>query len=218
MRRSFQPEIMDSEKISGDELTQVHRQIQMVHHWLGNTNAILDALRREQATVKRVLDIGCGRGGLLIKIRDRLGIEVVGVDLRAAPPLSPVSIFACNAVTDLLPEADVAVCMMLAHHLSEADLTQMIANVSRSCQRFVILDLVRHPAPLWLFRAFVAPLLDRTNALDGQTSIRRAYTAIEMRAIVNHALAHGRAVKSLHHTIAPLWMRQIVDIRWEALA
>jgi 2-polyprenyl-3-methyl-5-hydroxy-6-metoxy-1,4-benzoquinol methylase len=209
---------MDSEEISSEELTQVYRQIQMVHRWLGNTNAILNALRREQATIKRVVDIGCGRGGLLLEIRDRLGVEVVGVDLRAAPLESPVPIFCRNAVTDLLPDADVAVCMMLAHHLSESELALMIANVSRSCQRFVILDLVRHPAPLWLFRAFVAPLLARTNALDGQTSIRRAYTAIEMRAIVDHALARGRAVKSLRHTIAPLWMRQIVDICWEPSA
>jgi hypothetical protein len=121
-----------------------------------------------------------------------------------------------NAVTDPLPDADVAVCLMMAHHLSEIDLAGLIQNVSRSCGRLLLLDLVRHPMPLWLFRMFMAPMLGRINALGGQTSIRRAYTAPEMNSIVTGAL-HGvqRMVRSVRHTVSPFWIRQVVDIFWE---
>lgn len=220
MRRSLQPEIMDSEDISAEELVKVYREIQKVNRWLGNTAAILRALQTSATRPMRILDIGCGHGDLLLQIRDRLsskspGIEVWGIDLRPAPPDSPVPILTGNAVTDPLPTADVAICVLLAHHLSEADLAGVIVNVSRSCQRFLILDLVRHPAPLWLFRLFVAPFLNRINASDGQTSIRRAYTTAEMRKIVQGATAGGRPVQSLRHIVAPLWTRQIVDIQWQ---
>ncbi len=217
MERCLDLEIMDSEEISAEALVHVYSQIQLVHRWLGNTRAVLNLLH-QQPPFKRVLDIGCGQGGLLLEIRKHLGVEVVGLDLRPAPLLSTIPIFAGNAARDPLPEADVAVCMMLAHHLSEAELIGMIRNVSRSCRRFLILDLVRHPVPLWLFRAFVAPFLGRINALDGQTSIRRAFTAAEMREIVRLAVAgSSRPVKRIRHSVSPLWTRQIVDISWAPL-
>jgi len=100
---------------------------------------------------------GCGQGALLVEIRKRLGAEVIGFDLRPAPSDSPVPIIAGNAVTYRLPEADVTVCVVTAHHLSETELAGLIANVSRSCDRFILLDLVRHRVPLALFRISLAP-------------------------------------------------------------
>jgi SAM-dependent methyltransferase len=170
-----------------------------------------------------VLDIGCGQGALLEEIRRRMSVEVVGFDLRPAPPHAPVPIFQGNAVSDPLPAADVAVCVVMAHHLSEAEVAKLIQNVARSCDRLILLDLVRHPVPLLLFRLFVRPFLCRINGLDGQTSIRRAYTVREMRKIVDYALAgvateSGRPVLRIEHSVAPLWIRQVVHISWEAVA
>jgi SAM-dependent methyltransferase len=220
MRRSEDRELMDAEDASDEELAQSYRQLQLTHRWLGNTAAVLRLLRREPMTGKRVLDIGCGHGGLLLEIRKHFDVDVIGFDLRPPPPRSPVPILSGDAVNDALPKADVAICVMVAHHLSEAELAKLIRNVSRSCQRFVILDLVRNPAPLALFRTFVAPFLDRVNALDGATSIRRAYTAKEMRGIVAAALvdAGKRPVTSFRHTVSPFWIRQVVDISWEPTA
>jgi hypothetical protein len=111
----------------------------------------------------------------------------------------------------------VAISLFTAHHLSEEELAGLIVNVSRSCRRLILLDLVRHRAPLALFRVFVAPWLCRMNAQDGATSIRRAYTAEEMRRVEETALTEaGRPVTSLRHTVAPFWTRPIVDIRWES--
>jgi SAM-dependent methyltransferase len=216
MQRCEDPELMDAEDASEEDLAESYRQLQSTNWWLGNTAAVLRLLRRPPMMFKRVLDIGCGQGGLLLEIRKHFNVDVIGFDLRPAPAQSPVPILSGNAVTDALPEVDVAICAMMAHHLSEAELAGLIYNVSRSCPRLILLDLVRHPMPLWLFRVFVTPFLGRINALDGQTSIRRAYTAVEMREIVAGALRAGdRPVKSLRHTVTPLWTRQVVDISWE---
>ena len=222
MQRCEALEILDQGGLPDTVVAQAYHELRMVHFWLGNTGAVLRMLRsaiRERADgepVQRVLDIGCGQGALMLAIREQLGLDVVGFDLRPAPAETPVPILTGNAVTDPLPRADVAVCLMLAHHLSEPELAAMIGNVARSCRRLILLDLVRHPLPLTLFRIFVAPFLCRINALDGQTSIRRAYTAAEMRRTVDEALERTeRPVRRVRHTVGPLWIRQIVDISWE---
>jgi SAM-dependent methyltransferase len=215
MRRSFEAEILDSGGQPPEMLARAHRALSLTHSLLGNHAAVLRALRRDGQAVRRVLDIGCGHVGLLEKVRRRIGAEVLGVDLH--PPergAGEFPILKLDAVRDVLPPADVAVCVCLAHHLRDEDLIEMIRNVGRACRRFVILDLVRHRAPMALFSA-VAPLcLPRVNVLDGRQSIRRAYTPEEFRAAVARAVAGTGA--EFRHTVAPLWIRQMADIRYQA--
>ena len=136
------------------------------------------------------------------------------MELRAPPPnLTTVPILEANAVRSRLPDSDVAVAVCVAHHLSDSDCIELIRNVGRYCRRFVILDLVRHWLPLALFRLAVCPLIHPVNAADGRRSIRRSYTPREMRAVVAQALEGTRA--RFRHSVAPLYMRQMVDISYE---
>jgi SAM-dependent methyltransferase len=213
MRRSFEAEILDSGGQQPEMLARAHRALSLTHSLLGNHAAILRALRRDGQTVRRVLDIGCGHGGLLEKVRRQIGAEVLGVDLR--PPERGVGefpILKLDAVREVLPQADVAVCVCLVHHLPDEDFVEMIRNVGRTCHRFVILDLVRHRVPMVLFSAAAPLCLPRVNVLDGRQSIRRAYTAEEFRAAIARAVA-GTGAK-FRHTVAPFWIRQMADIRY----
>jgi SAM-dependent methyltransferase len=212
MKRSMERELMDDAELPDHVVARVFRDLDRTHRWLGNTSEILRLLRQGPIQPRRVLDIGCGQGALLKHVRHRLGVDVVGFDLRPAPFSAAVKILSGNAIFDPLPKADVAVAVCLAHHLSEDDFIRLIQNVSRSCQRFIVLDLVRHRLPLVLFRAFLAPFLHRVNVADGMTSVRRAYTPAEMQRIVGTALqGTGGHVR---HTVAPLYIRQIADITW----
>ncbi|MBZ5581754.1 MAG: methyltransferase domain-containing protein [Acidobacteriia bacterium] len=212
MERSIARELLEDSHLPQHVVARAYRDLDRIHRWLGNTAAILRLLREDPVPVRRVLDIGCGHGALLDHARRRLGVDVVGVDLRPAPPSAPVPILTGDAVVDPLPSADVAVAVCLAHHLSEADFIRLVHNVSRSCRRFIVLDLVRHRLPLVLFRAFLAPFLCRLNGIDGLTSVRRSYTPAEMRRVIGMALKEtgGR----VRHTVAPLYIRQVVDISW----
>ena len=158
--------------------------------------------------------LGIG-GGVFLRshlIRRKLGVSVIGFDLRPAPSSEAVPILTGNAVVDPLPDADVAIAVCLVHHLPEADVVKLIRNVAKSCRRLIVLDLVRHWIPLTLFRVFMSPFLHRINAADGMTSIRRAYTPKELRAMVEEAVEGTRA--RVVHTVAPFYIRQVVDISW----
>ncbi len=218
MPRSNQLEILETEPVTASEMGRSYRQLHALQGFLGNSKAVLRLLKEQQnegiAPLRRVLDIGCGQGGLLKDIQRELGVEGIGIDLQAAPPQSSIPILTGDAVRDCLPRADAGICMMMAHHLPPDDIVALIQNISLSCDRFLLLDLVRHRVPLALFQIFVQPFLCRINRLDGQTSIRRAYTEAEMHGIVTRALSDGRPVLRWKHTVSAFWTRQIVDIEW----
>jgi SAM-dependent methyltransferase len=213
MQRSYEEEILDRDGLSAELVAQAHRGLSLTHKLLGNHSAILRALRRDGAPARRVLDIGCGHGELLNKVRRQMGAEVLGVDLR--PPergAADFPILRLDASREPLPRADVAVCVCLIHHLREEESVELIRNVGRYCRRFVILDLVRHPVPLRLFGVFSRMCLPRVNVLDGSQSIRRAHTTKEFRALIARAVAGTGA--SFRQWVAPFWIRQMADIRY----
>jgi SAM-dependent methyltransferase len=213
MERSQEMEILEREGIPERDIQRAYRQLTRIHGLLGDTAWIISALRRDPLPVRRIVDIGCGRGGVLNEIRRKLKVEVVGVDLLLPDRQDEAfPILQADAVKDPLPRADVAFCMYLGHHLSESQLAKMIRNVGRSCRRFLLLDLVRHPLPLTLFRFFLAPFACPIVAEDGQISIRRSYTPAELKQIAREALAGTRAQFRYSSTL--LQTRQILDISY----
>ncbi len=205
MDRTDHEELLEDPSLPEEVVATAYVDLARTQRFLGNYAAILKRVR--EARPRRVLDIGCGQGALLEEIREKLGVEVIGFDLRPCERAN-VPIVTGNAAVDPLPKADVAITVCLIHHLSEEDAVSLIRNVSKSCPRLIVLDLVRHWIPLTLFRVFVSPFLHPINAADGITSVKRSYTPAELRAIVDRA-ARGARIK---HTVAPFCKRQIIDI------
>ena len=172
MVRDNQLEILESAVIPEALVKSAYDDLARIHRWLGDTSAIVRAIRRNPLPVRRILEVGCGTGLILENVRQKLGADVVGVNIDPHPNISaPVPILRADAVHDELPRADVAFSMNVCHHLDEDELIQTIRNVGRSCERFIILDLIRHPLPLALFRVFVAPFVCAINVEDGERSI-----------------------------------------------
>lgn len=211
MNRSCESEILDGENLPEDVVVRAHKDLDRLHGLLGNTAAFVAALKSDPLPVRRILDVGCGHGGLLLQLQRQLGVDVVGADLRP-PAVSSFPILQADVTRDPLPEADVAICTYLAHHLSDDQFVSLIRNIGRSCRRFIILDLVRHRLPLVLFRIFVGPMLSPVNVADGCTSIRRSMLPSEMRAVVTKALSGTAA--TFQYSRTPFYSRQIVDIRY----
>lgn len=202
---------MDSPDIKGPVLDKFHRDLNFVNKCLGTFPTIERFIREDDRPVRRILDIGCGGGALLEYLQRRMGVEVIGVDLKP-PELANVPIIAADAVTGPLPDADIAVCSLLCHHLTPEQNIALIRNVSRSCRRFVIQDLIRHRLPFVLFAVFLCPLIGREAAVDGRQSIRRAYTPEEFADMMRTAIAGTNATFTTD--VSPLLSRQIIDIHW----
>jgi SAM-dependent methyltransferase len=211
MIRSLEPELMDAADVRGPLLDKFHRDLKLVNKCLGTFPTIARFIEDDAQPVRRLLDIGCGGGGLLEYLQRRLGVEVIGVDEKP-PAAASVPIIAADAVTEPLPDADVAVCTLLAHHLTPEQNVALIRNVSRSCRRFIIHDLIRHPMPLVLFTLFLCPLIGREAAVDGRQSIRRAYTPEEFEQIVRTAISGTNATVATD--VSRFLSRQILDIRF----
>jgi SAM-dependent methyltransferase len=209
--RSLEPELMDSPDIAGPVLDKFHRDLARVHKLLGSFPTIERFIRQGSQPTRSVIDIGCGGGALLAYLRRKLHVEVLGIDPKPGHA-TDIEIIPANAITDPLPQADLAVSSFLAHHLSPQENIALIRNVSRSCKRFIILDLVRHPMPLWLFTIFICPLIGHDAAADGRQSVRRAYTPKEFKAMVESAIAGTAA--TFQTDVSPLLSRQIIDIRF----
>ena len=213
MRQSFEHEILDEPNVAEELVDRAYRDITRIHRFLGDTRSIVSAVRRDPLPVRRILDIGCARGGVLREIQSRLGVDVVGIDLNPSPVAdAPFPILRGDAIRDPLPAADLAFSMYVGHHLSRSDVTALIRNVGRFCRRFILLDLVRHPLPLALFQLFVAPLVCPIVVADGGLSIRRSYTPRELARIAQEALAGSGA--QFRHSVAPFYLRQVLDISY----
>lgn len=212
MTRSLKPELMDSPDVKGPLLDKFHHDLNFVNGCLGTFPTIERFIRKDDKPVRRILDVGCGGGGLLDYLQRRMGVEVVGVDMKP-PEIANVKIIKGDAVTERLPDADVAVCSLLAHHLTPEQNIALIRNVSRTtCRRFIIQDLIRHPLPLVLYTLFLCPMIGREAAMDGRQSIRRAFTPEEFAEIVRTAIAGTSATFTTD--VSPFRSRQIIDIRF----
>jgi SAM-dependent methyltransferase len=209
--RSLESELMDFRGVPAPLLERFHRDLNFVNRCLGTFPTIERFIREDDRPVRKILDIGCGGGALLEYLGRRLNAEVIGIDVN--PPASAkVPVITGDAVTDALPLADVAVSSLTAHHLTPEQNIELIRNVGRSCRRFIIHDLVRHPLPLVLFTIFLCPLISHEAAADGRQSIRRAFTPEEWRELVKTALSGNPATFSID--VSPLRSRQIIDIRY----
>src|SRR5580658_8534219 len=202
---------MDSPDVKGPVLDKFHRDLNFINKCLGTFPTIERFVRKDSQPVRRILDIGCGGGALLEYLQRRLKVEVIGVD-KKPPETANVKIIQADAVTERLPDADIAVCSLTAHHLTPEQNIALIQNVGRSCRRFIIQDLIRHPLPLVLFTVFLCPLIGREAAVVGRQSIRRAFTPQEFAEIARTALAGTAATFTTD--VSPFLSRQIIDIRY----
>lgn len=152
-------------------------------------------LRDSSATT--LLDIGCGGGDVPVMLsrwaaRDGLRLEVTAID-----PDPRASRFAAkrNSATDvdfrqatssgLAREGhsyDFVVSNHVLHHLAADELPAFLAESAALCHgRVIHNDLRRSPVAYALFLAASWPFTGSYIRQDGLTSIRRSYTADELR-------------------------------------
>lgn len=212
MQRSLEPEMMDSPDIPAEVLERFHKDLSRIHLFLGTHRTIEKFLRQDAQPIHRILDIGCGDGLLLEYLQKAMAVEGIGIDQKPVPRPG-ITIIAADAVSGDLPHADAAVCSLLNHHLTPEQNIALIRNVGRSCRRFVISDLIRHPLPLFLFSTFLCPLIGYEAGEDGKQSIRRAFTPQEFAEMTRTALAGTAGTFAMD--VSPFKSRMIVDIRYQ---
>jgi SAM-dependent methyltransferase len=121
-------------------------------------------LIKEVFQPRRVLDVGCGPGLLMLFLLE-VGVDVMGIDFSpASRRLAPAEVrdkIVCGNLTDRLVEPrsfDLVICREVLEHLSVLQVRRALERACDASSRFVYLTTRFHPAP--------ADLLDFTTDLE----------------------------------------------------
>lgn len=198
--RSLQAEQMDDPALDPATYARVLRDLGRVNRWTLAARPTLAFLARATRGMDRfrLLDVGFGEGGMLRTIahwakRRGIAAELVGVDLNAKSVAAAQAATPAGLAIDYrsgdyreLGAFDVIVSSLVAHHMSQGELTAFLRYMETHAARgWLVNDLHRH-ALAW--RGY--PLLARALGVhrivreDGRLSIARAFRPAEWRGIL----------------------------------
>ena len=228
--RRNDPEWMDREGNTAEDLEPTLRDLRNVNRLLGGRAALLRALRpRIMATpagsTVRILDVGTGDGDLprvIVAAARRVGrrAEVVAIDrdpvvaslarTRCAG-MDGIHVVRCDALR--LPFADRAFDLVTAslflHHFEDRDAVRVLRELRRVARDVVVVNDLRRHRVAWAFIWLLgkARLVSRMSANDGPLSVLKGFTAAELLAI-------GRAAGGESPSVRRLWpYRLLLEVR-----
>lgn len=206
-QRSTQTERMDTDCVDFTDYSRCLRDLSRVNTVTLTHRPMMAWLARYKRNDFSLLDIACGHGDALRKIRAHYPIaRLTGIDL------NPWAIKAAREATgqgagiDLInddafvfrppQQFDFIICSQFTHHLTNEQIVDFLRWLQANAAiGWFISDLHRHPFPYYGF-----PLLARLMFWhqfvreDGQISIARAFVRTEWQALLEQAgVTHKRA-------------------------
>jgi len=216
-------ELLDDPAAEPAAVRESLRNIARANRWFGGAAAVKHGLARVLAGVPRgrtlsLLDVGTGAGdlsGVVVRWAARRGIRVRPVGLersRVAAAMALDSGVPCAVACAGLPPirekgVDLILLSQLVHHLAPASTIRLLQSCDRLARLGVIVaDLRRGPtATLGFWCAARLLRFDPNTRRDGLTSIRRGYTAAELRALLAAAGVRGRVERRPGHRLVATW-------------
>ena len=222
MFESFEHRVLELERLDTGDYTRAEydkwqREMRLIHRVWGEKRALRHTLvadiRAKPLHYASILDVGAGNGDVLGLVREMLpdrdllliAAETSDDALRSLVGdktkrgLRPLK---CSGLR--LPfedhSVDYAVSTLTLHHMSDEDAVTLIREMCRVTRhRFYVVDLNRHPIGHYAWKAVSPLLFQRFTREDGALSIRRSFTANEMRAL---ALEAGVSEVKVEHSRA----------------
>jgi SAM-dependent methyltransferase len=205
--RSAGPEILDSEDVGPDVFARVMDDLASVSRVMMAHGPTLGFLHRATKTLPRgttisILDVGCGEGDLLRRIRRwsnarGLDARLCGLDLnprsataaRAKTPPAMAIEYITGDIFHFERSPDFVVSSLFTHHLTDADVIRFLHWMDRHAQRgWFINDLERHAVAYHGFGPIAR--LARWHPIvrkDGQMSVARSFTPGEWQELLRRA-------------------------------
>jgi len=207
--RSFQPELIDGEEYTAEELVTSYHEIERVNRFLGGTRTLtthLFPLLAGKSSLLQLADVGCGSADITLQVLQwsrKMGIplRLILVD-RNFPVLRIVKKRFAGFAGVLVVQADanqlpfkpgsihILTASLLLHHFPTAQAVQLLRHFRRvSREAILINDLIRGWIP-YLGISLLGTLFSRSRLFrnDAPLSVRRGFSPSEVRAL---ALAAG---------------------------
>jgi SAM-dependent methyltransferase len=210
-RRSFAPELMDTETVGFEEFHECLRHLEVVNRW---TFAYRPTLRWLDRLIGRrgrpqyplsILDVGFGHGDMLRRIalwaeRHGITVQLRGIDLspwsaRAAAAATPAHMPIHYETGDIFDEAneqppvDIVVSSLFTHHLGDDDLVRFLRWMTvRARIGWFINDLHRHALPYHFIGSVLRLMpVNRMVRHDAPVSVARSFTRADWLRLIRQA-------------------------------
>jgi SAM-dependent methyltransferase len=216
-------ELLDDPAADPDTVIRSLRNVARANRWFGGAAAMRHGLGRVLRGVPRdrpltLLDLGTGAGDLprrAIRWARRRGYPLRAVGLELSPTAAALAqragvpcAVACAGAPPVRPKSvDLVLLSQVVHHFTRESTVQLL----RTCDALarigvVVADLRRGPlAPLVFWVGAHALRFDRTTVADGITSLRRGYTAHELRAMLADAGVRGQVSRRPGYRLVATW-------------
>lgn len=194
-------EHLDRARLDDDELARSLDDLAAINRWLGGYRALrihLDDLTRDDDRV-RVLDVGSGDGATLLHLREWAPRRwrFVGVDVHPqviararerTRGAEGIEIVRADGLRLPFPDRtfDAAVCTLTLHHFGEVEAVALVREMARVSRRRVVVNDLERSLPHYVGALLLAATVWRRSPItrhDGPLSVRRSFTADELRGI-----------------------------------
>ncbi len=214
MKRVVTPELLDSDAATPAEVQQTLADLRRINRWFGGISTTRRMLEKVVARLGKhssarkeltLLDVGAGSGDVSLtaarQIQRKAQVRVTLMDrMPAHLPRNGTGTVAGDvlALPFLDNSFDLMTCSLLIHHLEREQIVKFVNDALRIARVAVLLnDLRREPLHLALMYAGY-PLFSRLTLHDGIASVRRAYTAQELKAILGNTDAAAVEMENLY--------------------
>jgi len=224
MKRVVIPELLDAGSGTSAEVATALSDLRHINQWFGGIAAtqsmISRVARKAGGGSLSLLEVAAGAGYVPETVSSRmrkLGVRLRVTLLDRAYSHLKTSGNGTAAVAGdalALPFADgsfdLVSCCLFAHHLEPGEVVQFVNEGLRVCRTAVIInDVVRDPIHLALVYMSLPLYHSHFTHHDAPASVRRAYTVVEMRQILERSTA--AAVEIQRHPLfrmgAMAWKR-----------
>ncbi len=199
-RRSTQPERMDTDCVDYDDYRRCLRDLSRVNVVTLTHRPMLSWLARHATGNFSVLDIACGHGDALRKIRSRYpAARLTGIDLNpwatraaqeATDPAAGIDFINGDAFAYRPAQKfDFIITSQFTHHLTDEQVVAFLAWLQQNAAKgWFISDLHRNVLPYYGFPVLARlAFWHRLVREDGQISIARAFVRAEWEALLRQA-------------------------------
>ncbi|MBI3015072.1 MAG: methyltransferase domain-containing protein [Candidatus Tectomicrobia bacterium] len=202
--RSFQPELIDGEEFTNEELVTSYHEIEWVNRFLGGTRTLtshLFPLLSGKNPPLQLADVGCGSADIPLQVLQwsrKMGIPVrlILVDrnfhiLRIVKERFAgfAGVLVAQADANRLPfkpgSIHILTASLLLHHFPTAQAVQLLRHFQEiSREAILINDLIRGWIP-YLSISLLSTLFSRSRLVrnDAPLSVRRGFSPGEVRAL-----------------------------------
>jgi 2-polyprenyl-3-methyl-5-hydroxy-6-metoxy-1,4-benzoquinol methylase len=216
--RSAGAELMDRPDADPEELARSLEDLRSVNRWLGGTRAVRHHLSRLCAAHPQaeysILDVATGSADFPVALvgwarRAGLGLRVVATDLhpatlsearRRTADIPEVEVQAADALHLPFDDGafDVTLLSTALHHFDHrADAVMVLREMARVSRIGIIVNDLRRSLPALIGARLLAATVWRRHPItrhDGPLSVRRAYSAGELRELADAAGLAGARV------------------------